>query len=111
MKEEQRRLDRLRAEKVQLIGCNDSTKLGFINRTEGDGRQANSTNPATSSKPIDLNMNSLIVDPKSFPIDKKEVLSVDQVNNFVENPDVFSKALKRKPATKSNRGPAKHLPQ
>lgn len=116
MKEEQRRLDRLRAEKVQLIGCNDSTKLGFINRNEGDGRSANSTNPATSSKPTDLNMNSLIVDPKSFltkVLDKKEVLSVDQVNNnnFVENPDVFSKALKRKPATKSNRGPAKHLPQ
>ncbi|EDX16558.1 GD24791 [Drosophila simulans] len=69
---------------------------------------------ATSSKPTDLNMNSSIVDPKSFltkVLDKKEVLSVDQVNNFVENPDVFSKAPKRKPATKSNGGPAKHLPQ
>ncbi|XP_032581500.1 uncharacterized protein LOC6619856 [Drosophila sechellia] len=114
MKEEQRRLDRLRAEKVELIRCKDNTRLGFINRNEGDGRQANSTNPATSSKPTDLSMNSLIVDPKSFltkVLDKKEVLSVDQVNNFVENPDVFSKAPKRKPATKSNGGPAKHLPQ
>ncbi|XP_043658998.1 uncharacterized protein LOC122623744 isoform X2 [Drosophila teissieri] len=115
IKEEQRRLDRLRAEKVQLVGSKDNTKLGFMNRNKGSTR---STDPAASSKSIDLDMSSLIVDPKAFltkVLDKKEVLSVDQVNNYalntVENPDVFSKALPKKPATKSSKGPAKLLPQ
>ncbi|EDX01978.1 uncharacterized protein LOC6525031 [Drosophila yakuba] len=112
IKEEQRRLDRLVAEKVQLIGSKDNTKLGSIKRNIGNAR------PAASCIPTDLDMSSLIVDPKSFltkVLDKKEVLSVGQANNFaldtVENPDVFSKALTKKPETKSHKEPAKLLPQ
>ncbi|EDV46054.2 uncharacterized protein LOC6551602 [Drosophila erecta] len=120
IKEEQRRLDRLRAEKVQLVCSKNNTNFGFINRNAGyhRHRQAKSTDSDDSSKPTDLDMNSLIIDPKSFltkVLDKKEIVSLDQVNNFaldtMENPDVFSKPLTKKPEPKSKKAPAKLLPQ
>jgi len=74
IKEEQRRLDKLRAEKVPLKLPQDDLKLENITKKF--------TYPVTADKTTNLDINSL----NNFPID------------FVENPDVFSHLSK--PLTK-----------
>lgn len=74
IKEEQRRLDKLRAERVPLKLPQDDLKLENITKKF--------TYPVTADKTTDLDINSL----NNFPID------------FVENPDVFSHLSK--PLTK-----------
>jgi len=74
IKEEQRRLDKLRAERVPLKLPQDDLKLENITKKF--------TYPVTTAKTTDLDINSL----NNFPID------------FVENPDVFSHLSK--PLTK-----------
>ncbi|XP_016986931.1 uncharacterized protein LOC108049982 [Drosophila rhopaloa] len=109
IKEEQRRLDSLKAAKCHLNVPKVDIKLEKIREHKG-------VTPTDADKPT----NSLIVDPKSFltrVLHKDGTLSLNQTNNFslatVENPDVFSNvssALAKKQTTKLSKGPSELLP-
>ncbi|KAI8034887.1 uncharacterized protein LOC128261112 [Drosophila gunungcola] len=95
IKEEQRRLDGLKAAKYQLkVVPKDESKLDNITRNIREPREVKTTDPAKST---DLDIKSLVVDPKPFLTkdpDTKGILSVNSCHNFslhtVENTDIFS---------------------
>lgn len=96
-KEEQKRLDILKAEWVQLKGLENNARYKR-NCPKGPKKPTDTDAMA----PTDLDLKSLIVDPKSFLTKvhvKSKILSVNLGDHFspdslVENPDVFSSTSK-----------------